>query len=53
MPVNHLLPFALPTRPRRQHRPAHRLLLAPAQGCGPVLGDYPEWLDWPATLATG
>ncbi|BAK33546.1 hypothetical protein MLP_05320 [Microlunatus phosphovorus NM-1] len=50
MPVRHLLPFALPTG---RTGPTGRLTvyLSPRLKADGVLADYPEWVDWPATLA--
>lgn len=50
MPVRQLLPFALPTG-RAGSVGRLTVYLSPRLKADGVLVDYPEWVDWPATLA--
>ena len=49
MPVQHLLPFALPTG-RDGNTGRLTVYFSPRLKEAGVLSDYSEWLDWPATL---
>ena len=50
MPVNHLLPFALP-RGRKGTAGQLTAYLSPRLKERGRLRDYPAWVDWPATLS--
>ncbi|MFT4165941.1 MAG: hypothetical protein QM650_11940 [Microlunatus sp.] len=50
MPVRQLLPFALPSG-RTGSVGRLTVYLSPRLKANGVLADYPEWVDWPATLA--